>query len=122
MPRLLEECISVIKANSKQATSSMYHGCLRNAKGPCVIILMTSPPHVNSMKVTSSPDRTCHIREHDHSREGGLLGRASNPERTDGGVRAGEESEGAPLSRRQCLIMPSISDVIASEDEMMSVT
>lgn len=51
-----------------------------------------------------------------------ILGRASNPERTDGGVRAGEESEGAPLSRRQCLIMPSISDVIASEDEMMSVT
>jgi hypothetical protein len=37
-------------------------------------------------------------------------------------VRAGEESEGAPLSRRQCLIMPSISEVIASEDEMMSVT
>lgn len=54
-----------------------------------------------------------------------MLGRASNPERrgrTDGGVRAGEESEGAPLSRRQCLIMPSISEVIASEDEMMSVT
>jgi hypothetical protein len=48
----------------------MYHGCLRNAKGPCVIILMTSPPHDNSMKVTSSPDRTCHIREYHHIREG----------------------------------------------------
>ena len=73
---VISEVISVIKANSKQATSSMYHGCLRNAKGPCVIILMTSPPHVNSMKVTSSPDRTCHIRDHDyiwkdgHIREG----------------------------------------------------
>ena len=76
----------------------MYHGCLRNVKGPCVIILMTTPPHVNSMKLTSKPDRT------------------------DGGVRAGEESEGAPLSRRQCLIMPSISEVIASEDDMMSAT
>ena len=58
LSEVLSEVISVIKANSKQAKSSMYHGCLRNVKGPCVIILMTTPPHVNSMKLTSKPDRT----------------------------------------------------------------